>query len=517
MLDGLKSGIDTFDYRLKAGIEGVTGSGGRIGGITQATTFYTPDLLTVVIGAQLTTATYSAGVGPPGVAGKQASFDIPALFLSQTFSDATFGDCISYLDFIGCRAIVMPSGVYELNIATIEWYVNGVLQWSSSAGWSLTSAMAPAPSSFPLWGIPPRITGGSSTAFAPTVGCVGSLGAQSINASGQSTAGWEVKIDGAWVQAPIELFPHTETANTGSITAVDCSDITINHAVLVTAGAFGSTSNLKNGEVWALPNWDTTMQKMFVDYEELILRWGFPKVERFDNDPYTEFDCEGEVINSSGGTTYSEIYALDTQFLSTVTDAEHIIEGPLTRTKYAPCNVGGYENINWSTGYSQQFWGSGMFPVIDDSTMAPNLTNIDATYGYMAEYLNTVTHPDSSFGLWFPKDDASSAVRWDLLGADSEIAYWLANRQQHVTHPALPGGEDTRRRTNIISEALDQNGVTGNAQAMIDCPCNWGTDLLQLSNETYPVSLVTDASSAPRFTTPTMGATVTVDGSGITI
>jgi hypothetical protein len=500
VLDGSKCGFNTFNIRFHVGITD-SGSGTKSGGASELTTFFSPNLAQVVVGVDLT-ATNATGMSPMFATGKFATLDIPSLTISQSYSNGTFGDIVSLVEFKDCRPITLPSGRFRLTIGTIEWKVNGTIEYTSSAGWTIDSPMAPCPSSFPLWGAGNVITGNSRYNLAPVVGCIGfSETPLEDSVSGQTTGGWEVEIDGTWVQAPISLFPHTESSNTGTISAGDCNSVVINHFVNVSAGGFHSHAKNGLGTVYALPNWDHTCQKMFADYEELVFRWGFPKVQRFDLDVYGSFDCEGTPTGGSGGTTYTDVYGLDTQFLATVTDTAHVIESQLTRTKYAPCNVSGFENFNTVSSYSIENWGSGTSVVLDDSTMSNNLKNSDSHFGWLAEYNNTVTHPDSSYGPWFPPDSASSADRWQVNGSDEAIDYWTNTvRQQWVKNPSLPMGENDHRRTNIIAEAITQNGWNGATNSMIGTPCYWGSDLLAVSDSSvYPASMSPDSSSGSRY------------------
>jgi hypothetical protein len=132
--------------------------------------------------------------------------------------------------------------------------------------------------------------------------------------------------------------------------------------------------------------------------------------------------------------------------------------------------------------------------------MATTLTHSGDAYSWLVEYNNSIIHPFSSYGLYYPKDTDSSAVRWDLAGSDSLATYWFAIRQQYMAHPSLPVGENTLRRTNIVNESIAQNGLYDLTFSMIGQPCYWGSDLIAVSNESYPSSMTTDSTSSARFT-----------------
>ena len=164
MLDGVKSGYQTFDYWMRCDISAVSGSGVQYGGATNTTSRFTQDYTTTTMGVDMTWANASAGA--PYTPGRQATLSIPVLSISQSFSDASTAASSSEVEFKDCRLIVMPSGVYRLTIGTINWYIDGAVYWTSSAGWTLTSGMAPTPTSVPLWGIPPRV---NAVALAPVI------------------------------------------------------------------------------------------------------------------------------------------------------------------------------------------------------------------------------------------------------------------------------------------------------------------------------------------------------------
>jgi hypothetical protein len=84
---------------------------------------------------------------------------------------------------------------------------------------------------------------------------------------------------------------------------------------------------------------------------------------------------------------------------------------------------------------------------------------------------------------WFPPNTASSSIRWDLLGADSDIDYWFKVRQQYGYHPSLPSGENTLHRINVESDLINQNALNGVTLAAFDLPCWWGLSRTNILNQ----------------------------------
>ncbi|MBS1725356.1 MAG: hypothetical protein JST51_01450 [Armatimonadetes bacterium] len=503
MIDGIKSGYSEFEYQLRVGITAPSGSSSQYGGLGEIQTFYTPDVLTVSQGVYLK-VTNETGGGPI-TSGRTARLDIPALSISQTWSDTTVSSIETYVHFYGCRVIVYPSGVWRFQWTSFEWYVNSVVEYTGSGG-GITSAMSPQASAVPLLGIPPLL--GVSTNYQPagTVGCLGdfSLTPRSDNATTTATGGYRIKIDGAWHEAPLSLDSSVPAwlSALGSGSSTWSVSLTANASIVDAATHRQIIS--ENANCWIAPYYPTSLERLNDPYEMLVARWGFPKVQRVDSTTSSHFYCDGGTDTSSTSATTSDITGLDTEFLSTVTEAPHIIENPITRHKYALL-VGSKSQIDcYPSDWTQVSDSSAINTSLDTSTMSAALQNSDSTYGWIAMLANTYYSPFSSYYPFF-------TTSWQLMGADSDLEYWQnKTRQQYMYQVDLPTEEKTKHRTNIVSNPLTQNGVTGVASSLNGGCAFWGVDQLEISGETYPASVTTDSTSADRFTTPTTGGSVAV-------
>jgi hypothetical protein len=255
------------------------------------------------------------------------------------------------------------------------------------------------------------------------------------------------------------------------------------------------------------------------DFEALVRRWGFPKCNRVAAEECTKV-TPGEVGEDpveTGTSTVSnvDIYPRLTQLLETVFETPGTIEQPLSTGirapfySYAKATVvilpDSYTNVKIQS-----------FPTtVDDLGDNPDMSNVTSHPDLLVRYFNTWCNPLWSFSLWFPPDSASSSIRWNLDGADSDIDYWYQVRQQHSQHPSLPGGQNTLHRSNVVSDPITQHGVVGLSAIWNGLPSWWGISRFGvLDRATHPAQFVADEHSESRWTDEN-GDPVTVAADGI--
>lgn len=514
MLDGLKSGISTFDFEVHITASGggsapVYGSGGRI------QSYFTPDYLTVATGILMT----ASRTGGPYMTGphREAELLIPALGIDRLWTDpGTDGSVEAVLLLEGGRLITMPSGVWRLHFEALTWTVNGHLEYSHGP-FTMTSPMEPVISAIPLLGIPFEISGAAGHSPVHVIGCLGTTdqGSSSFSSYGTITGGYRVKLDGVWHEQPIKL---SETSIPGVVSADTCNSVTINAESWEVVEPHKVTQYRKSGGVVIVPNDPSSLIRMEPEYESMIFRWGFPRVRKVDGRYTGSFNCPDGSDSSTNSSTPSDLYPLETQFLSGVTNAAHVIEGPITRDKLSLATAEEGLTVCLPNSWSTTTNATSIDPSFETSTCAASQLNFDPYNRWRAIYTNTIVSPFGNYGLWFPPDDSAGSARWTLLGGPAEIDYYeTVVRQQWMYHPLLPPAERTKRRTNVLVDPITQNGVAGNTRVIMGTPCFWGQDLISIDGGTYPSSFTTDDTSAARFTSPTSGITVSVDGTGATL
>lgn len=501
MLDGVRSGFQKFGYELHIQADAGSGPAEEYASSGSLQTYYTPDYLTVSGGISLDCSRQGDGGG--GSKGRTANLNIPALGISQSWTDANDGSVLSTLTLDGLRLITMPSGVWKLTGDSITWVVNGSTVYTGGA-FSLTSGMAPTESAIPLIGIGPRFIWSASYGTVHAIPSAGTGSATftpgSKASDGNGHAGYRVKLNGTWYTDPISLMPTTVG---GVVSATDCNNVTIVGHADETLTAHTITQNFQIADVWITPDNPAGLVRLASGYEALIGRYGFPRVQRNDAtvvDTHYSDDTDNSVVSNS----LTEIYPLDTIMLAGVTDSPHVIETPITRTKYSLSTVKKTQNYAEPTFTRITTQSSSVSQgTVDTSTMSAALKNSDATLGWIACVHNSTFAP---FACYFEQ-----FLAWNAFGGSIDANYWIGKTcQQWMYNVSLPVGENTKHRTSHISDALSQNGITGVASNFTGYPTFWGMNDLLVEEPENPASIATDSTSSSRFTFynsyPTLGS-----------
>jgi hypothetical protein len=513
MLDGVKSGYQKFDLELRLIVTG-GGSAPQYSTSGNIISYYTPDYVFTVPGVEL-----SGGRGGGSSVYSSANLTIDALGIDEDWTSTSDVTVTQLVQFEGLRLITMPSGVWRLTGDSITYIVNGTTVYTHGS-FTLTSAMAPTPAAVPLFGCPFFLFGSASYGPVAVTQCLGDTipTPRAYTSSGEITGGYRVNIDGTWVIAPIDLV---SSSIPDIVEADDCWTVTINALANETATASPPKIAIERetGNCLIVPNFDTEMVRMQPGHEEIVYRWGLPEWEITTTDFTRQYTCDTDTEVITDNNSSSVLYSLDSVALFNAGDTEHAFEDPITRSKKSLIIASRSTVDMVPSNYTEGFFGTGIDTTPDTSTTPATLLNGDITNRWRAIYANTIMSPFTSYGVWFPPDSASSAVRWDLLGTDSLRDYWEQIRQQHATHPSLPSGENTRRRVNLVSQPVAQSGVAGIPENLIGLRNFWGVDQLGRTDTTFPTEFTTDSSSATRFAfkngatpgTGTVGASITID------
>jgi len=457
--------------------------------------YYTPDYVTMPVGCSLEVELRRADTLL--IDQTNIVFNCGPVSWTHTISGTSSCEVIASInDF----QIFVTDGTWRVKWSSITMYING----SSAAtlgGGAVNGGMVAIPSSIPLFGI------------APIVGVDASI----YGWNGSNTGGFRYLIDGDYHSFPVTINTVGSLGVTCPATAPDVVPGGSDTWGMVAKGAFPAASW---SWVAAWPDLSKSVVRMASCYEALVLRFGFPKAERFAEESCT---FPVGIDDPPGGTVVDqtdEIYPRVSSLLQAVTaTGGSDLEEPFTYPTYAPfySNATGRTSSGFPTYTNKkiQYFPSSVDTMLDNIAMCNGLLNHPEP---VVRLWNSWANPHWSFWLWFPPDSASSAARWDLLGSDSDIDYWHQIRQQHIENPALPTEEASGRRVNITTEPVIQNRLQVLSEVLGGMQCWWGISRFSIENESFPTSFVTDSTSAARFTfrdgagsgTGTVGSSITL-------
>lgn len=506
MLAGL---IYRGDYEMKLT---VTGSGvsavpstGVAGGSCSLISHFTPDYFVKSVGIAM------IGSGQTGATTEAtAEIIVPALSVNEIRTYAGATSVVMETKLLDLFIYIETSGSFSLRCAGLEWRVNGTLEHSEGS-FSLFSSMTGVPSAIPLIGIPPTMS--PTTILDPLLSLGSCLpddypGGDEGNALTEASGGWRLKPHGgSYLALPISIPSNPLITGTTTYNVALTATYQQNNDP-------GYTSEVASGySIWIIPDVPRTEERMGADFESLIYRWGENAYGIRSSTGTLESNCVGATITDTRATSDSTVYPAKSQLLSTVNNTPHLIEELFTSTQ---CWLNGGITTNFATETSVGFTNNGQqWLQLAAGSPSGSLGHLDLN----ARFVNQWLHPHWAYSLWFPPDSASSSVRWNLLGADSDIDYWYNVRQQHITHPSLPALEDTEKRVNVTADPINQNALVGLSQAVTGMPCWWGINRFTIETETFPTEFTTDSTSSSRFTfkngasagTGSVASSITID------
>ena len=501
MLRGKHHTYDEIEFYVSASGT-VTGSGPQWVGVLES--FFIDHPLLTSPGVYL----YAAFLSPPSVASDSRRWDIeiPAFGIDETVTALGTGSPESRVILRDVVLIEDIGANWKLTVDEVEWYVDGVSQWVRGP-YSYTSSMPSTPATIPVFGIPPKISGGANFSTTFSRSCTSGISEPFVSneAEGTVLGGWRWKIGGAYVIPDCNCL-----CTSPDISAPNIYEIELNNYNYQDNNGVTKNFNSHGGYVYAWPTADKSVERLNADYEALIYRAALPGVPLRTVESGSDLDCDNEGTSYST-TTYTATLPELTEFLQTVGSSVATIEDPFSYPTYAPFEHVSEVATATTTGVVTDVVNSSFGLYLTGTAAMPNAYEHP---NLQAMYANSWAAPHWSFCPWFPPDTASDAIRWNLDGAlNSPTSYWYALRQQHIQHPSLPSGENTLRRVNVVAEPIDQNGIYGLWWlSLIGLPCQWGTNCFTVETESFPTSFTTNSTSATRFTFPsgtgTVGASV---------
>lgn len=421
----------------------------------------------------------------------------------RTYAAGT--DISSTLHFYNLAIYVEPSGRYRLKYASVEWKVDGAVEWTGGSFDSLSSLVT-APSAIPRIGVGPYLNGGPIVPiFVPLSPGGGVSGSGSYSGNCEVVGGfrWRDWVTNDWVEDPIALNAPGSSGSPGSPTGSTCYNVSIEYST--TADSNGTTyanNVIAGGDCWIWPNNPGAVYRMNDDYEAQIYRgslgaWTHKVIDvvtttqRFlppPPDPGIVVIDNSVVANTRAGAS---------EFLARVTNAPHVVEDPITATRYAP----------WSYQVTDDYWDN-TERVVDakgyDGMHTVGLSNL-SPYNHAEKFItlwNTWFHPHGLYQLWRPPDTADDDVRWPINGTPADLAdYWDNVHQQWIYHPALPSGDQTKRRVDVIAEPLTQSSLIGIVSAISGLSTSWwGVERFIPDNTAWLEDLLLDDETNGRWT-----------------
>lgn len=306
----------------------------------------------------------------PSTFTREYSLDIPALAVSQTWSDATDAAAlISELLVVDYLQVFQePDGSWRVRFGGFEWYAGGAIRWSTGPGeilgpWSATSGI-------PLIGCPVALTASASSGIAAVYPPVLSLVEIDQRAIARSAGGTRFKLKGEsdWSTLPvrldrtrsavpcsshsqIDLLSGTSTwdlqvravdglvqyVNDYTETLVPCPLPCIGPGFVVRQADVVQEHFAAGGQtVWAVPDIPWGIERALPDgFAELIERGGMPSVVRLTT--LSVGDCTESGM--PGATSEDILLPSQAGILSTVGQSTHPCEDTLGHTCYAPASL----------------------------------------------------------------------------------------------------------------------------------------------------------------------------------
>ena len=270
------------------------------------------------------------------------------------------------------------------------------------------------------------------------------------------------------------------------------------------------------------------------DYAALIYRGGFPEVHHSGSNTCCHFTDPSATGCPDTTSVVTSIAPSLPAALDTVLNARHAIEDPLYQSVLAPY---GYSATRQEvTTYPNTLYDPGACPPITEGeTGTPGIVGcagpgevsdyalVSVTFpdvqqraantdmlAYLdhtddiARYLNFTADPHWSYFYWFPPDLASGAAvtptEWRVEGNRANPSdYWLPLRQQWLSNPSLPSGENRQTRNHLVTCPGKEGALGGFVSSVgFGTPTSWwGVNRFQVQDVTPPASLPLGSTSAP--------------------
>lgn len=431
---------------------------------------------------------------------KNATLDIPALGITQARALAYADTGTSRLLFENITLYTDTTGTWKLKIGIVTWTVDGVVQYTNATGWTLTGGMAVSQPTVPIFGTPPGMTCSiQNSLIPPTIGCISSSFGSGWTSSGSIVVegGWRFDETGVWENLPVD-WNHANLIPDSYVQGTTTDAVQLKSKFYTSAVGYNSEVTTWQADAFMItPKMTKKVTRLATDYEELIYRFGFQGVRRWDfSQTGQTLDCTSEPINPGVVTSvYTNVYPSKNQMIANVGDAVHAIEDVFGYVTYSPAGVS-YQRA-WAGPLSYGSDGSNSRFGIDqyDTANLPPYHSFGGVEGWRSNFM-AWTSPDWLMCPWFPANTASSSVRWDLLGADADIDYFFKVRQQYGYHPSLPSGENTLHRINIVSDLINQNALNGVTISAFTLPCWWGVSRMNILNQSDWLSSVTTTNTS---------------------
>lgn len=559
---------ERLQYRCRSNGSGSASSGMfpiQLAHSASLSTFFTPDYLSTALGFSMSVSSSRWAVTgftqPDENPQTSATLVFPAIATNASISRAYWSsDCDAVLDFFDVALYMNHNANWELHIGRIEWRLNDELL-GAWGGLTLYSTMTPTPMAIPVIPGAMNISASGSVTFGEPTGIpLPSYTEAEMTSTGH--IGFRYLQDGVWKSPPITfptpfVPPPAPYGLDGILLGGNMWDGVIrcrsyklwNYTYTGQDRGYDTYryDNISEGasaSATIIPDLSKSVERLNDDYAAVVFRGGFP--ETFEEGRIVDLIYRPEYGFSSPPwyvVQERRVHKPYTQFLSTVQNAEHLIEEPMKQPTLSMCNVSRsyFDFTRWNElvvpiGSTQWWWigGPPMPPWAGSPQITrknggvyytfPNRISRSQTLGYLShfsnriEYLNTWANPHWSYLLWFAPEESPASVHWKVNGAPvTPQEYWLQARQQHVEHPALPAGERLKIRNHIVTEPLWQNGLSGLMEGQVfgQFTSWWGISRF-IADPITPIAAVAfDTRSVPAWRTE--DGTIAVGAGGVTV
>lgn len=485
---------------------------------------------------------------------------------TDTISSAS-SDTEIVVELRGERLYARADGLWEIRVDELEIFVDGVSKHTGGPYYVLSTLSHSIASAVPVFGLFPDLSGYampypvadvSGGAPTPEPESSGSI-------SGNVSGGYREYVDGNWVEHPVTLNPRALPSLSCDCEAPSPPSPTISTTWDSDCAFFaegGRTSDLVeapfdcepcegagvnrwtvntsyskgfNGRIGLIPDFERGIVRLNPDFEAFWGRYALPEAVKTSEKSCTvTVDNGSPVVMSADGDT--EVFPEQSEIIEVVSDdVEGSIEDTFGFRVEAPHELVGYAQVNsWTLGTESTACETtgdpdecptGPVPDYEvkecsivirqklEGASSPPANDIGTydTGHARGRYVNYLVHPHASFTNWFEP--------WELNGTPEPWgSYWEQIGQQWMFNSALPTGQKTRRRNDLISDVMGEQVFCPILDTVADPLRYIGVSRFEIVEPTLPASYVYDSDSEDLWSldncTASFGSSIVVSPSG---
>ncbi len=363
--------------------------------------------------------------------------------------------------YLGVKIYAEDDGTWTTHTEGVRVRVDGATVYQDASVRETRGVIPRNPAGVPIFGYPPTISGTGTVnpqsripanASGGTAGHGGNPSPDTGTSEGAALGSWGFRRGSEELRHKMLL-----TSPDGGVSLSEQGDV---GRCAFKDHQGGTVVEKYGGELTLMPNPPKGVVRMETPYEALVERYGFPRIESYRN--YDSRVEDTSVFEENYNPQFEEatdVRPAKGHILARAGDvAAGDLETPLSLGCPTPYRFSrSRRDIGFSAStvtaseaiYASNLGGSdanvnGQTPISGPNGLAPYLRS---RWVQLFTLFNTWANPHWSYGL--------PTLAWEDLPNE----YWWNVRQQKISSPALPSGDDTDERTQIVTEGLDQAGA----------------------------------------------------------